>query len=93
MKSTIVSILLLVLFGNQKANAQWSEVGGVNSLSANDQIHAVGVAGANVYAAGEFVNASSRAYVAKWNGTAWSELGGTNGLSAYSWIQTLYVKS
>jgi hypothetical protein len=54
---------------------------------ANGIIHSVAVdASGNVYAAGEFTNASSNYYVAKWNGSAWSELGGANALGADSLI-------
>ncbi len=65
----------------------WSEVGGLNGLSANSYIYSICTdASGNVYAAGDFTNASGKYYVAKWNGSTWSELGGLNALAANSHI-------
>lgn len=60
------------------ANAQsWTELGaGTGALNANNTIYRVATdASGNVYASGDFSNASSLRYVAKWNGTTWTELG------------------
>jgi hypothetical protein len=53
--------------------AGWSKVG---DLNANDMIWSLASDGSgNIYAAGNFTNASGYHYVAKWNSTSWSELG------------------
>ncbi|MBX2931553.1 MAG: hypothetical protein KF781_06395 [Chitinophagaceae bacterium] len=58
-------------------NAQWSELGGVNSLQANNYINSICKdALGNIYTAGNFTNANGKRYVAKFNGTTWGELGG-----------------
>lgn len=68
----------------------WSELGGLNALSANGAIFAVHADGAgNIYAGGFFTNSSAKKYVAKWNGTVWSEVGGLNALSANGSIKTI----
>ena len=73
----ITTIFTMFLF--TKTNAQWSEVGGLNSLAANNQILSISTDKAgNVYAGGYFTNASGNIYVAKWDGKTWSELGGKN---------------
>ncbi len=55
------------------APAGWSKVG---NLNANEMIWSLASDGSNnIYAAGNFTNASGYNYVAKWNGTVWSELG------------------
>ncbi|NVO19877.1 MAG: T9SS type A sorting domain-containing protein [Bacteroidetes bacterium] len=63
--------------------ASWSELGGTNGLSANNNINCLcNDAAGNIYAAGYFTNSNGKFFVAKWNGTAWDELGGLNGLAA-----------
>ncbi|MFM2224497.1 MAG: hypothetical protein RJA07_699 [Bacteroidota bacterium] len=70
----------------------WSEVGGLNGLSANGAINSICIDGSgNIYAAGSFTNLSSMYYVAKWDGTTWSELGGLNSLSANGAINSICV--
>ncbi len=69
----------------------WSELGGVNALSAGGFIQSITTDAANLYAAGFFTNASGNRYVAKWNGNAWSELGGLNALAANDVIERLYI--
>ena len=72
-------------------HAQWSELGGLNGLAANDHIHWVcSDASGNIYAGGWFTNSSGNQYVAKYDGSAWSELGGLNGLAANSDIEYVY---
>ncbi len=72
--------------------SSWSELGGTNALSANDDIIAIysDTAG-NIYAAGDFINSSGKYYVAKYNGTSWSELGGLNALSANYYISSICI--
>ena len=85
-------LIIVSLVSSMYVNAQWSELGGVNGLSANGFIFSICTnALGNVYATGEFTNSSGNRYVAKWNGTAWSELGGLNGLSANSAIFSIYT--
>ncbi len=43
----------------------------------------------NVFAGGDFSNANSYHFVAKWDGTAWSELGGTNSLGQIDYWQII----
>ena len=92
MKKTIYSLvfsLLILLQINIRAQA-WSELGGTNSLSANDVIASTCTdASGNVYTSGSFSNASTLKYVAKFNGTTWGELGGTNGLAANGSIDAI----
>ena len=72
---------IFCLFIATKTNAQWAELGGVNTSTFNGAINCLTKdASGNMYAAGYFTNASGKYYVAKWNGSAWSELGGTNAL-------------
>ena len=68
-----------------KVTNTWSELGGTNSLQANNTISDLAVdAGDNIYAVGYFTNASGRHYVTKWDKitNTWSELGGNNSLQA-----------
>jgi ribosomal protein S19 len=74
----------------------WSELGGRNSLAANEMILSIsGDKNGNVFAAGLFTNGLSsqtgKNYVAKWNGLNWSELGGRNGLAANATIQSIQI--
>ena len=70
--------------------ASWSELGGTNGLSANNNINCLcNDAAGNIYAAGYFTNTNGKFYVAKWNGTAWEELGGLNGLAANNEILSI----
>ena len=65
----------------------WSELGGLNALSANNFILSVNAdLIGNIYAAGRFTNSNGERYVAKWDKTTntWSELGGLNSLAANS---------
>ena len=89
---TLLAFVFLFLF---KMNAQgqngWTELGGANSLGANNGIYTIYTdANGNVYSAGGFKNSSGKFYVAKWDGTAWSELGGLNGLAADSIIGIIW---
>lgn len=68
----------------------WSELGGLNGLSANTYINSVcSDASGNIYAAGYFWNSSFKRYVAKYDGSTWGELGGLNGLSANERIRSI----
>ncbi|MFM2226615.1 MAG: hypothetical protein RJA07_2817, partial [Bacteroidota bacterium] len=68
----------------------WSEVGGLNGLAANDLIWNIcSNAAGNIYAAGGFTNSNGKMYVAKWDGTNWNEVGGLNGLSANNQINAV----
>ncbi len=59
-------------------------------MLANDQIYFIYTdALSNVYAGGDFTNASGKRYVGKWDGTSWSELGGLNGLSPNNSINSI----
>jgi len=76
MKKFMLAILVINAF---TANAQWSELGGTNGLSANGIILSICTdPSGKVYAAGEFKNGNGYYYVAQYNGTSWGELGGTN---------------
>ncbi len=56
----------------------WTELGGQNTLAANDEIKDIYIdANNNVYVGGKFKNAQGNVYVAKYNGTTWSAMGGT----------------
>ena len=62
----------------------WTELGGdSNALKANGMIRSICTdAAGQVYAAGNFTNASGKHYVAKWDGIRWSELSNyDNGLN------------
>ena len=70
----------------------WSELGGLNALSANAPILAVASdLQGNIYAGGAFTNASGKTYVAKWTASTntWSELGGLNALNANASILSI----
>ena len=75
------------------ANNSWSELGGINSLSANSEIKSiVSDKQGNIYAAGWFRNiVSGNCYVAKWskNSNTWTELGGLNVLSNNNEVKKL----
>ena len=83
----IASLLLKILI----VQAQWSKLGGTNYLKGNGGfiLSTCTDANGNIYAAGSFVNASGRGYVAKYDGSTWSELGGANALSAYYHIYSI----
>jgi hypothetical protein len=68
----------------------WSEVGGLNALSANYYINSIcSDAKGNIYAGGDFFW-EGHGYVAKWDGTTWSETGGATGtLASNSTINTI----
>src|ERR1041384_2103543 len=86
---TLLLSALFLFCGLIKAQS-WSELGGLNGLSANNPINSVcSDASGNIYAAGWFTNSSGNWYVAKYNGSSWSELGGLNGLSANGYIQSV----
>jgi hypothetical protein len=88
------------LFANASGNkyvakwngTTWSELGGSNTLAANNPIYRIcsDIAG-NVYAAGYFTNASGNKYVAKWDGANWSELGGSNSFNSPNPIYFVYA--
>ena len=80
-------LLLALVLGSTGAMAQafgWTELGGdSNALKANGMIRSICTdAAGQVYAAGDFTNASGKHYVAKWDGIRWSELSNyDNGLN------------
>jgi len=79
-----------------KLTGIWSELGGDNSLAANDNLGALCAdSSGNIYAAGSFTNAKGKYYVARWNSfnNTWSELGGINGLAANSSIASMCMDS
>ncbi|HKC37791.1 MAG TPA: T9SS type A sorting domain-containing protein [Chitinophagaceae bacterium] len=89
MKKNLLSLVLILIL-QSSLYAQWSELGGLNGLAANNLINSVcSDALGNMYAGGDFTNSSGNWYVAKWNGTAWSELGGLNGLAANNLIASV----
>ncbi|CAF4576832.1 unnamed protein product [Rotaria sp. Silwood1] len=68
----------------------WSELGGSNSLAANNSIGAIcSDPAGNIYAGGNFTNSNGKRYIAKWNSSTWSELGGNNSLAANDYIQSM----
>ncbi len=90
----ILTLFLLVFMGMVSLNAQWSELGGSNSLTGNGNINCSAVDGnGNIYVAGALSNSSGKCYVAKYNGSSWSELGGVNALAANSVINCIAVDS
>ncbi len=73
-----ILVLTMSVFAPQ-IHAQWFELGGYNSLKANDYISSICKdSNNNIYAAGAFTNSKNKQYVAKFNGSTWSELGGIN---------------
>ena len=79
-------LLFVLVLGSIGAMAQafgWTELGDSNALKANGTILSICTdAAGQVYAAGDFTNASGKHYVAMWNGIRWSELGNyDNGLN------------
>ena len=89
MKLKIVSLIIsfAIVFSS---NAQWSELGGTNVLSANSSIQSICKdAAGNIYAAGIFTNGNNKFYVAKWNGSSWGELGAANPLNAIGIIYSI----
>jgi hypothetical protein len=72
-------ITLLLLLFTSNLNAQWSELGGTDSLNANDQIKSIcSDPNGNIYATGWFTKPGDSKYVAKFNGSIWAELAGQN---------------
>lgn len=85
MKKPLLLFCLLVLsiFNVTAQQIVWSELGGPNSLAANNNISCVwSDASGNIYAGGTFTNASGNRYIAKYDGNNWTELGGSNSLAA-----------
>ena len=84
--------VLLYLFISSNLNAQWSELGGLNSLNASENIKSICTDPAgNIYAGGTFNKQNGDKYcVAKYNGNGWAELAvaGQNSLS-WSLISSL----
>lgn len=79
----ITLIFILILFTFNLVQAQWIELGGDNSLMANNDIRAIETDNSgNIYVAGYFTNSSSRQYVSKFDGTNWSILGDPNYFSS-----------
>ena len=89
MKKLFISIAALFLILNSFGQT-WSELGGLNSLSANSYIYSICKNSSNtIFAAGNFTNANGTKYVAKFNGTSWIELGSANPLNANAFIYTI----
>lgn len=67
-------------------NGNWLSISGTNTALFSPlhyKINSVLTDGQGfLYAAGNFTNAASHAYVAKWDGSQWAELGGPNSLAA-----------
>ena len=79
-----------------KSTGIWSELGGDNSLAANDNLGALCAdTSGNIYAAGSFTNSKGKYYVARWNSynNTWIELGGIHGLAANSAISSMCMDS
>jgi hypothetical protein len=81
----------LFLFLPWSIIAQWSELGGSNSIASGGlnsyRINSMCKDGSgNLYAAGQIGNSFGNTTVAKYNGSSWSELGGPNSLAANSSI-------
>ena len=75
MKKTTFFILSFLLTLNL-VQAQWTELGGDNSLAANDDIRAIETDDSgNIYVAGDFKNSQNKRYVSKFDGTSWTILG------------------
>ncbi len=93
MKKILLQIFLISsFFVSVKLKAQtWVDVGGGNNIVNGTIISMVADDSNNLYAVGDFYNAKSANYVAKWNGSKWSEVVGTNGkgLKANSDIQSI----
>jgi hypothetical protein len=67
----------------------WTEVGGLNALAANDYIESIiSDSKGNIYASGGFFK-DGHGYVAIWNDTSWSELGTPGSLAANSSTHSL----
>jgi hypothetical protein len=67
----------------------WTEVGGLNALAANDYIESIiSDSKGNIYASGSFFR-DGHGYVAIWNDTTWSELGAPGSLAANSSTHSL----
>jgi hypothetical protein len=67
----------------------WTEVGGLNALAANDYIESIiSDSKGNIYASGGFFK-DGHGYVAIWNDTTWSELGAPGSLAANSSTHSL----
>ncbi len=82
-----VFLLVVVFSVSFFAKAQWSELGGTNSLGTNQSIGTMCKdAAGNFYVAGSITNTSSSYYIAKYNGSTWAELGGNNSLAANNTI-------
>jgi Secretion system C-terminal sorting domain/Domain of unknown function (DUF5122) beta-propeller len=91
-KNLTLLLPALFLFCSHIKAQSWSELGGLNGLSAGSSIFSVcSDASGDIYAAGWFTNSSGKKYVAKYNGSAWSELGGLNGLAANGEIWSLCI--
>ena len=89
-KAIVLVTFLFCLLTTTKINAQWSEVGGTNTSTFNNEILIITTDGiGNVYAAGIFTNTNGYNYVAKWNGSSWSELGGANTSTFNSDIESI----
>lgn len=68
----------------------WSEVGGLNALSANSYITSICAdKNGNLYAAGGFTNSSDYRYVAEYTGGNWFEMTASHPLNANSVIYAL----
>jgi hypothetical protein len=70
----------LFLLNISTLNAQWSELGGVNSLSEYSYVNSIcSDKSGNVYVSGNFINQPSNGpYISKWDGQSWSKLKGIN---------------
>ncbi len=85
-------LLVLGLMVSAFVNAQWSELGGTNSLKANNYIFAFsGNSSGLIYVGGGFKNSTGKPYVAKWDGNNWSELGGLNSINFNTFYNGIYA--
>ena len=92
--SVIIVLVIAFFLCTESLKAQWSEVGGPNSLAANSGIFTSCMDNAgNIYVAGDFTQGTysytAKKYVAKWDGNSWTELGGLNSLGANGLIYSI----
>ena len=91
MKKQILFVhILFIVCCNSVIKAQWTELGGNNSLKANAMISCLTTdLNGNIYAGGDFTNAMGRNYVAKFNGKEWIDIQGGSTLVAHGTIEVI----